>query len=195
MKKPTVMLLIIGIMTLTLTMETRPEVIFLKDGSLVHGRVTQDAAEYITVRKEDNKTEKILRKEIMRILYTKLNMGKIYIQKRDGKGFTAFIVDEDQESYTFRKDLHSPAEFSLKRADVLFIADRNPSGLKGEAETDRTRLEWFPSYDPMKHYNVYIKKKNEIFALADSSKKPNIVLRGLSSNTEYVARVTGVDME
>ncbi|HPA71331.1 MAG TPA: hypothetical protein PKY31_03625, partial [Spirochaetota bacterium] len=144
MKKTTGILLIIGIMTLSLAMEIRPEVIFLKDGSLVQGSVTQDAAEYITVRKEDNKTEKILRKDIMRILYTKLNMGKIYVQKRDGKGLTAFIVDEDQESYTFRKELHSPAEFTLKRVDVLFIADRNPSGLKGEAETDRARLEWFP---------------------------------------------------
>jgi len=195
MKKTTGILLIIGIMTLSLAMEIRPEVIFLKDGSLVQGSVTQDAAEYITVRKEDNKTEKILRKDIMRILYTKLNMGKIYVQKRDGKGLTAFIVDEDQESYTFRKELHSPAEFTLKRVDVLFIADRNPSGLKGEAETDRARLEWFPSYDPMKRYHVYIKKKGETFALADSSKKPAIVLHGLSSNTEYVVRVTGVDME
>ncbi|HPA73949.1 MAG TPA: hypothetical protein PKY31_16880 [Spirochaetota bacterium] len=173
----------------------RSENVFLKDGRIINGAIVGDAATSITVKKADGKREVISRGDIMRILYTELNMGKIYVQKRDGKSVTAYMVDEDRTTYTFRKELYSPEEFTLNRADVLFIAERNPSGLKGEAETDRVKLEWFPSYDPMKRYNIYIKKKGESYALADTSRKNSHILTGLSSNTDYAARVTGVDRE
>ncbi len=171
------------------------EFVFLRDGSIIEGTVVKDEAASILLRDSEKKTRRIQRNEIMRILYTELNMGKIYVQKRDGKGITAFMVDEDRTTYTFRKELYDPAEFTLKRADVLFIAERNPSGLKGEAETDRVNLEWFPSYDPMKRYKIYIKKKGEGYVLADTSRKNSCTLTGLASNTGYMARVTGVDRE
>jgi hypothetical protein len=73
----------------------------------------------------------------------------------------AHLEDEDRESYTFRKDLFSPEEFTLKRNEVLFMAEKNPSGLQpdGEIGTDRVSLKWLPPYDPVKKYKLFIKKK------------------------------------
>jgi len=134
----------------------------------------------------------------MRILYTKLKLGKIYIQKRDGEGLVAFMVDEDQESYTFRKDLYKPAEFVLNRSDVLFISEKNPSGLKvdGEIGTDRVSLVWLPPYDDVKKYNIYMtKNKNGKYEVIDSVRGKSVTLKNLTSNTTYFFVVTSVDRD
>ncbi len=172
------------------------EFVFLKDGSIIEGAIEADSAASVTLRSSDKKVKTILRKDIMRILYTKLNMGKIYIQKRDGKGVVAFIVDEDQESYTFRKELYSPEEFNLKRSEVLFMAEKNPSGLQvdGDVGTDRVSLTWLPPYDAVKKYNLYIKKKEkDKYELIDSTGSKSITLKKLLSNTTYFLIVTSVD--
>ena len=83
------------------------EAVFLKDGSIVEGTIISDGAGSVTIRTEDRKTRQIQRASIMRILYTELKLGKIYVQKRDGKGIVAHLVDEDRESYTFRGSLQS----------------------------------------------------------------------------------------
>ncbi len=172
------------------------EAVFLKNGSIVNGTIEADSADAVTLRQSDNKVKRILRKDIMRILYTELKMGKIYIQKRDGKGVVAFMVDEDQQSYTFRKELYVPEEFILKRSEVLFISEKNPSGLQvvGEVGTDRVSLEWQPPYDAVKKYNLYIKKnEKDKYKIIDSTGSKSITLKNLSSNTTYYLIVTSVD--
>lgn len=71
------------------------EFVFMKDGSLVEGEIISENTSSINVKGADGKTTRIKRDDIMRILYTKLKMGKIYIQKRDGEGLVAYMVDED----------------------------------------------------------------------------------------------------
>ncbi len=172
------------------------EAVFLKDGSIVEGSIVSDAAGSVTVRTADKKTRQIKRSDIMRILYTELKLGKIYVQKRDGKGIVAHLVDEDRESYTFRKELYSPEEFTLKRNEVLFMAEKNPSGLQpdGDVETDRISLKWLPPYDPVKKYKLYIKKKqSDRYEPADTTGSTSITIKKLGSNTEYFMIVTAVD--
>lgn len=174
------------------------EFIFMKNGEIIEGTIVSDSANSVMLRTTDKKQIKITRDNIMRILYTKLKMGKVFIQKRDGKAIMAFIVDEDQESYTCRKELYSPEEFNLKRSDVLFMAEKNPSGLQSEGDigTDRVSLTWLAPYGEVKKYNVYIKKgENSKYELADSSKGKNITIKKLESNTSYYLIVTGVDNE
>lgn len=172
----------------------RSEFIFLKDGSIVSGTIVKDAATSITVQKQDKKLETIQRANILRILYTRLNLGKIHVQMRDGKNFEAYIVDEDQESYTFRKNLYKADEINVKRNEVLFIADRNPSGLKGVADTGEIALTWFPPYNPVKHYLVYHKEKSEKeYRAAIKSKRTSYTLTDLKSNTAYLIKTTAVD--
>jgi hypothetical protein len=174
------------------------EFIFTKTGEIIEGTIVSDSANSVMLRTADKKQIKIMRDNIMRILYTKLKMGKVFIQKRDGKAIMAFIVDEDQESYTCRKELYSPEEFNLKRSEVLFMAEKNPSGLQPEGDigTDRVSLTWLAPYGEVRKYNVYIKKgENSKYELADSSKSKSITIKKLESNTTYYLIVTGVDNE
>ena len=174
------------------------EAVFLKDGSIIDGSIISDAAGSVTLRMADKKTKQIPRSDIMRILYTELKMGKIYVQKRDGKGLVAYLVDEDRASYTFRKELYAPEEFTLKRSDVLFMAEKNPSGLQidGEIGTDRVSLFWLPPYDAVKKYNLYIKKnEKDKYELVESTGSKSINLRNLSSNTSYFIIVTSLDSD
>jgi len=189
-------IIITMVSAVVLAMPVQAEFIFLKNGSIIEGKITTDSADSITLRDKENKERKIPRNSIMRVLYTSLKMGKIYIQKRDGEGIVAFMVDEDRDSYTFRKDLYKPVEFKLERSEVLFIAEKNPSGLKGVAETDRVSLTWLPPYDSVKHYNVYYSSgKNEKYKLADSVWGKSYTLSKLVSNKTYYIIVTSVDSD
>ncbi|MBN1499745.1 MAG: fibronectin type III domain-containing protein [Spirochaetes bacterium] len=172
------------------------EFIFLTDGAIIEGEIVSEESASITVRNKENKKLQIKRNTILRILYTELKMGKIYIQKRDGKGIVAYMVNEDRNSYTFRMDLYKPEEFVLKRSEVLFISEKNPSGLMvdGEPGTDRVSLAWQPPYDAVKNYNIYIKESEKAeYALIEKTKSKELTLKNLKSNKVYFIMVTSVD--
>ncbi len=174
------------------------ESVFLNDGSIIDGAIVSDSAGSVTLRTGDNQLKQINRGDIKRILYTKLKMARVFIQKRDGKAVVAFIVDEDQESYTCRKELYSPEEFTLKRSDILFMAEKNPSGLQpeGDVGTDNVKLTWLAPYGEVKRYNIYTKKgEGAKYELAETSRGKSATLKNLSSNTKYFIIVTSVDME
>jgi hypothetical protein len=91
------------------------------------------------------------------------------------------MVDEDRESYTFRNELYRNIEFKVPRLDVLFLAERNPSGLKGEAGTDRIRLSWYHPYDKMERYNIYAKRgKQDKYVLKETSRRNSYTLEDLT---------------
>jgi hypothetical protein len=170
------------------------EYVFKKDGSIIKGKILRDENLFLTIRSEDGKTERIGRKEIMRVLYTNLNMGKIYVQKRNGESLKVYMVDEDRDTYTFRYVIDNSDEFKVKRSDILFIAERNPSGLRGTSGYTDILLEWYPPIDKMKYFNVYIKTKNDDkYSIAGSSKENLYKLKNLTGNMKYYILVTGVD--
>jgi fibronectin type 3 domain-containing protein/RNase P/RNase MRP subunit p29 len=176
----------------------RAEAVFLKDGPIIFGKIISDTSDALTIQTDDGKKVVVKRDDLMRVLYTQLKMGKVYIQKRDGKGLTAFVVDEDQVSYTCRKELFQPEEFIIKRSDILFMAEKNPSGLQvvGNVGTDSVTLTWLPPYGDVKKYNVYFKQNDkDAYELAGSSKTKTITLEKLKSNTEYFLIVNSVDLE
>lgn len=172
------------------------EYVFLKDGSIIEGRIVADSAASITVRLEDRTTQRISRSDIMRILYTEIYLGRVFVQKTDGRSVIAYMVDEDRESYTFRMELYEPAEFKLRRDEVLFMARGNPTGLQGEVTTDSIRLKWFAPYIPIRRYRVYVKGPGEReFALAAETGSTSYNLRNLTSNTRYQVYVTAIDRD
>lgn len=182
------------LMAFLLTESLLAETVFLKDGSIIEGRIISDSASTVTVRDKENKTRSVPRGDIMRILYTELYMGKVYVQKIDGKNVIAYQVDEDRDTYTFRKELFNPEEFTLRRDQVLFMARGNPSGLEGEPDTDRVALKWFPPYNQVKKYKIYIKGPGDkSFTMADETGSKSITLKNLKSNTKYQLYVTAVD--
>jgi hypothetical protein len=97
------------------------EYIFLKDGSIVECKILDETPDALTVRVKDKKTV-FSKSNIIRVLYTKLYMGRVYIYKTDGIVLEAHIVDEDQESYTVRADIRKPEEFTIRRVDVEFVS-------------------------------------------------------------------------
>lgn len=170
------------------------EYIFLKDGNIIQGQIVSEDATELIILKTDKKQVTVKRSDTMRVLYTEIYLGKIFIQLTNGKNIGCYMVDEDRESYTFRMELYNPEEFKYKRDQVLFIARGNPTGLEGTADTTSAELKWFPPYQPAKSYRVYIKAaKEKDYRLADETSTNNIKLKGLSSNTKYTVRVTAID--
>lgn len=182
------------LMSIYISGAANAESIFLKDGSIIDGVVVRDAEKNITIKLKDGRMSVIERKKIKRILYTQLYMGKVYIQRFDGVGIEAYMVDEDQTTYTFRKDLYSPEEFTLKRSDVLFIALKNPSGLSGSAGHDFISLKWFAPYNQVKFYNIYLKEKGgKDFINVIRTSDTGHTIKNLKSNKIYKIFVTAVD--
>ncbi|MBN1535023.1 MAG: hypothetical protein JXA20_20310, partial [Spirochaetes bacterium] len=103
-----------------------PEYVFRKDGSIVQGTIVRDDAAAISVRDAKGAIVRVERSNIMRILYTKLYMGKVYIRLTTGSVLEGYVVDEDQNNYTVRRELYSPRELTVPRDRVMFVARTNP---------------------------------------------------------------------
>ena len=186
--------LLISLLFLVYTPQLSAEYIFLKDGSIHKGSIISDSATSVVIIDEAKKRLTFKRGEIHRILYTELTKGKMLVQKKNGESFTAYMVDEDRDSYTFRNELYKNTEFKVPRLDVLFLAERNPSGLKGEADTESIKLSWYHPYDKMDKYNIYTKKsKKDKYTLRETSRRNSYTLEDLPSNTRFFIVVTGVD--
>ncbi len=181
---------------LAIAIPSSAEYLFLKDGSIINCKVIEETPVYITIKTDKENNEIYTQDKVLRVLYTELNMGKIYVQLKNGKSMRVFMVDEDRNTYTFRKDIYKPEEFKIKRAEVMFITERNPSGLKGEPELYSITLTWYQSFEKMEKFNIYIKKKqDENFTLIGESEEIRYVVKNLNSNTNYIIRITGIDGE
>lgn len=171
------------------------EYIFLKTGKILRGIIVTDRPGIIVARIA-GKRQMIRRDGIIRILYTDLKMEKVYIRKRDGTRILAYIIDEDRESYVCRTKLYSPEEFRIRRSDVLFVAEKNPSGLAGEAGMTDAELTWFPPYEMVKNYNIYAKRlREEKYKKIASTTDEHMTVKDLKSNTEYSFIVKSVDSD
>src|SRR4030042_5895840 len=104
------------------------EFVFLKDGMIIECRILNESPSTMIVLEAGGKKSTVGRKNIMRVLYTQLYRGRLYIQRIDGSVIEAYIIDEDQEHYILRADINSPREFTIRREDVLFMPRKNPSG-------------------------------------------------------------------
>lgn len=118
------------------------ETIFLNDGSIIKGKVYEETDREIKITLDDGGKKTIRRKDLLRVVYTDMYMGRVKIKKRDGTSFEAFIVDEDRDSYIFRWKLETNEEFTMLRSDILQISRLEPSGLKAEILNDRVNLKW-----------------------------------------------------
>jgi hypothetical protein len=120
------------------------EYIFLKDGSILECKILDETPDMFTVRVKDDRKLVFLRNTIIRVLYTKFYMGKVYIYKTGGQILEAYIVDEDRENYTVRTNISKPEEFTIKRIDVEFVsrkkvADRKQQERSQKAPADKSR--------------------------------------------------------
>lgn len=182
------------ILILLIQVDLFAEFIFLKDGDIVEGKIIRQTGSYVTIRKKDGSVVKFNNKKVLRVLYADLNKVKLYCQKRDGTSFVAYLVAEDRDKYTFRKELYKPEEFTVARKDILFMAEKNPSGLKGRALPKSVKLSWLAPYGQVKKYNIYMKKnKEDDYKIVATTKDKEITISGLEMQTSYFFIVRAVD--
>ncbi len=100
------------------------ESVFLKDGSIIDGKISADTDRGITIKLADGKQMEIARKDVLRTLYHENFRDKRYIYKMDGSVVEAYVVDEDKDNYTYRLNLTAADEVRISKNDVDHISKR-----------------------------------------------------------------------
>jgi hypothetical protein len=100
------------------------ESVFLKDGSIVEGRVVRENDREVQLALSAGGRRSIPRGEILRTVYHEEYKQKRFIYLMSGEMIEGFIVDEDRETYTYRRDLASARENRVARSKVDFISKR-----------------------------------------------------------------------
>jgi hypothetical protein len=170
------------------------ETVFLKDGTIIKGKISEEDDRLIKVTLPDGVKKTIRRRDHLRTIYTDVYMGRVKIKKRDGGEFEAFIVDEDRDSYLFRWNLSKAEEFRLKRSEIFQISRLEPSSLKAEILKDRINLTWEPPFSKIKEYKVYTRSGNDKYMLAAVSKNEKCTIFGLKEKISYSIIVRAVDI-
>lgn len=169
--------------------------VFLKDGAIHKGRILNETAAVVVMCDESGAVHTFNRGKVMRVLYTDLYMGKVFVRLTDGTVIEAYQVDEDRTHLTFRKDIAKPEEFTLRRDKILFIARKNPNELKGVPDYHSIALDWKPPLGQVKKYRVYIRRHDESYPAEPTAETTSLssVIKNLESSTDYRCIVTAVD--
>ncbi len=91
------------------------ESVFLKDGSIIEGDIVKETDKATTVKTKEGKTVTIQRKDILRTLVNESYKTKMYIMKSNKEVLGVYIVEEDNESYTYRTELQSAEEYKINK--------------------------------------------------------------------------------
>jgi hypothetical protein len=186
---------IFTILILSLIITAQPlkgELIFLNDGTIIEGKITSDIEESITVEDKDSIFYEIQRSDILKISQS----GKVYIQKRNGEGISAYIIDEDKTFYTLITELDDADEFTIKKSDILFISNLTPANVKGESESSAIYLTWTKPAVSVKYYKVYYSTgKNEKYKLDGTTTDNSYALKNVLNNKTYYIIVTSIGMD
>lgn len=189
---------IFTILILSLIITAQPlkgELIFLNDGSIIEGEIVSDIEETVTVKDKDSMSHEIQRSGILKISPS-IKTGKVYIQKRNGEGISAYIVNEDKTSYTLRTELNDTYEFTIKKSDILFISNLTPTDVNGVFESYQIYLTWTKPSVSVKHYKVYYSTgNNEKFKLDGTTTDTSYTLKNVLNNKTYYIIVTSIGMD
>ncbi len=171
----------------------RAEYVFLKDGTIHQGKITADTAAVVTMQLKNGAMKTFYRNKIIRILYTDIYMGKHFIRLNTGEMLEAYQVDEDSETYTFRRELNKAEEFTVKRSNVLFMTRTNPTGLEARPNLSEIRLTWLAPFQAPRSYVVYMKeRKEEQYKPAGKTTQRKYTVKGLATKKTYYFIVTAI---
>ena len=173
----------------------RAEFVFRKDGAIIKGTVVSDEASSITVKDEAGKIERVDRKDILRIVYTDLFLGKVYARLTSGEVVEGFQVYENRDEFIFRKELMSPDEIKIPRRKVMFIVRTNPTDVRAVGHPDSVEVNWSPPFKPAKYYRVFIrdvKGQEQQFRPAGETKDLSFLIKELKKSWSYEVYATAI---
>jgi hypothetical protein len=104
-------------LTLMLTGKVYAEMIYLKDGQVLQGKITKETQDEITVQTQFQK-KTVKRSNIIRIMYGERKMERIYLLMNDGTTRTGFLVDQDASQVIIREKEDSPDEISIPKSQI-----------------------------------------------------------------------------
>jgi len=170
------------------------EYVFKKDGAIIKGSILRDDPSFLLIKSDKGAAERVSRNDIMRILYTDLYMGKVYVRLTSGEVVEGYQVDEDRDNYVFRKIITSPEEFTLSRKKVMFIARTNPTDLVSDESIEKIIMRWSPPFKPAKLYRVYVRenRKGETFKVIGETDDTEYTLKKLAKSASYEVYVTAI---
>lgn len=100
------------------------ESIFLKDGSIVEGRISHETDAMVRFEIAKGGTRDISRADIIRISNDSGFRSRQFLNKVDGSALEAYIVEQDSRYYTYRVNLHSPEELKILKTEVATVTKR-----------------------------------------------------------------------
>lgn len=109
------------------------ESVFLKDGSIIEGKVLKETDTTLTIQGKDNKTQVIQRSRVSRTLMNEDYKQKMFIHKMDDTVLEGYIVDETADDYTVRKNLNDAQEITVKKSEVNGVL-KDTRGLSAAGE-------------------------------------------------------------
>lgn len=109
------------------------EAFFLKDGSIIEGKVLSETDDGVTIITPGKLKTEISRDLIIRKATGDSFKKPVYILKKDGGVIKGYIVEEGSEGIMVRKELASPDELKILKGDVVRVSSEKieaPSSVK-----------------------------------------------------------------
>jgi hypothetical protein len=97
------------------------ESVFLNDGSIIDGKIIKDTTSSVDLKVSNGTVQNIKKANLLRILYNDDYRRTTRISLYSGELYEGFIVQEDSDSYTIRKQLTSKEEKTFLKKEVEYI--------------------------------------------------------------------------
>jgi hypothetical protein len=123
------------------------ESVFLKNGTIVEGKIISEINGEIAIQQIDNKTQTLKSSDVLRTIYSDEYKKMVNIIKLNGESIQGFIVAEDSSSYTVRIELNSAKEIQILKKEVNGILKKVKQATQTTELILKTEKEVYAPYE------------------------------------------------
>ncbi|MFC1669479.1 LA_0442/LA_0875 N-terminal domain-containing protein [Spirochaetota bacterium] len=98
------------------------EVIYLKNGKVINGAIVGETKNAIRIKTKD-KTHRIKRKDVVRIMYGERKLERIFIQLKDNTLVDGYMIDQDSKKIIFRPEKDVPKEVTVMKSNIQQLSN------------------------------------------------------------------------
>ena len=107
---------------IVITVPVAAESLFLKDGSIIEGKITAESNETVQIRLSSGASQTINRSDLIRTLPRTDFKTPVFFYLLDKRVINAHLIEEKDDNYIIRAKLDDPEETAIKRTDVNFVS-------------------------------------------------------------------------